>query len=84
MLPLSCGVPQGSILGPLLFVCYINDLSNHLKLARSFLYADDTALVFSSINAEQLSVAMNSELALINNWFNANKLSINASKPTQL
>ena len=80
MLPVLCGVPQGSILGPLLFICYINDLSSHLALSKNYLYADDTALVFSSNNTTSLSLNMNTELCTIDRWFRANKLTINADK----
>ena len=53
-LPVSCGVPQGSILGPTLFLCYINDMSDALKCKLS-LYADDSALVNSG--SDPVSVA---------------------------
>ena len=76
---MTCGVPQGSILGPLLFLILINDLPK----ASSFftlLFADDTTLQLSSENLKQLYKKANIELAKISDWFKANKLTLNAKK----
>ena len=76
---INCGVPQGSILGPLLFLLYINDLPN----ASSFdvrLFADDACLLLDDKNPLFLEQRVNLELTKINNWMKINKLSINYSK----
>ena len=78
-----CGVPQGSILGPTLFICYINDLEEHLHYASPSLFADDTALTALTVHGNSildLSIHLNTELENINNYFKVNKLKINASK----
>ncbi len=76
----DCGVPQGSILGPLLFLCYINDLPDHLLYCTPSLYADDTALCYISDNVEDISSALNEEFHNVYQWFCRNKLSVNADK----
>ena len=76
----KCGVPQGSILGPLLFLIYINDLCNVSNALDLLLFADDTSIFFSNKNLESLSFTVNNELNKLTEWFFANKLSINIKK----
>ena len=75
----SCGVSQGSVLEPLLFTIYINDLQKISKF-ETRLFADDTALILSDKNMKSFNVKVNSELIKIEQWLNANKLSLNYSK----
>jgi len=77
---IQCGVPQGSILGPLLFILYINDIMNATSLFDVILFADDTTLLFSHPDIASQNDIINNELQEICNWFKANKLSVNASK----
>ena len=76
---IKSGVPQGSVLGPILFLLYINDLSNAL-LCKPRLFADDTLLLYSSDNLNKLEALCNNELLLVKRWIDANKLKINTSK----
>jgi len=80
ILTLPCGVPQGSVLGPLLFIIYTNDLPNCLNDAKVILFADDTTLYMSSNHIQQLYHTVNTELELLNDWFRSNKLSLNVGK----
>ena len=77
---IKCGVPQGSVLGPLLFIIYTNDLSKVLTQAKCILFADDTTVYASSKNVHDLYSLMNAELQTLSDWFKANKLSVNATK----
>ena len=73
LLKVNCGVPQGSVLGPLLFLIYVNDLPDCLTSAKGILFADDTSLYTSSKNISELFNFMNSELSMLYDWFQANK-----------
>lgn len=79
-LTVTTGVPQGSVLGPLLFLLYINDIPNSAKPLDFFLFADDTSLRYSSSSIEDLETTLNNELNNINEWLLSNKLSLNVSK----
>ena len=70
------GVPQGSVLGPILFLLYINDLPNVSSL-KTLLFADDTALFASGNNSSSVEKVVNEELKKIENWLLKNKLTLN-------
>ena len=78
-LPVNCGVPQGSILGPLLFLIYVNDMSSACD-CNLFLFADDSALLVSGRDILQVEKALNCELNKICTWLNDNRLSIHLGK----
>ena len=76
----KCGVPQGSILGPLLFIISVNDISNVSPLLFKILYADETCVLISGNHLNDLIDRLNTELISLNNWFKVNKLSLNIKK----
>ena len=79
-LDIDCGVPQGSVLGPKLFILYINDICQVSDLMKLVIFADDTSLFCSNKNLEQLLNNINDELKKLKVWFDYNKLSLNVSK----
>jgi hypothetical protein len=79
LLNISCGVFQGSILGPILFLCYINDIFSATSLA-TFLFADDTSCLAENSNLHDLITYVNTELNKLAVWFKANKMAVNVSK----
>jgi hypothetical protein len=79
-LSITCGVPQGSVLGPLLFLLYINDIYKTSSLLKFILFADDTTIIFSARSLSELTDTVNSELKVVADWFRVNKLSLNIAK----
>ena len=77
---IKCGVPHGSILGPLFFLFYINDLPQCLDKTKPRLFADDTNLTVSGDSITDLETAVNSDLEKLRKWLIANKLSLNVAK----
>ena len=77
---IKCGVPQGSILGPLLFIISVNDICNVSPMLFKILYADDTCVLISGNHLNDLIDRLNTELISLNNWFKANKLFLNTKK----
>lgn len=78
---ITCGVPQGSILGPLLFLCYVNDMSISISSqCKLVLYADDSAILFSHKDPHVISNVLGNELQNCSKWLVDNKLSLHLGK----
>ena len=80
MLNISCGVPQGSVLGPILFLLYINDFSNCSTILDFHLFADDTNIFHRDKSLSNLESTINNQLSYVNDWLSSNKLTLNADK----
>lgn len=78
------GVPQGSVLGPLLYLIYVNDFSQHMSSTKHVLFADDTTLLCSHNNIETLKLMSLEKEALAQNWFTCNRLKLNHDKTQRL
>ena len=79
-LPVTHGVPQGSILGPLLFVIYINDLPSILDACQASFYADDTVIYYYGSSSQELTDKLNQDLLAVAKWLNEPKLTLNLDK----
>ena len=77
---ISSGVPQGSVLGPLLFLLYVNDIGRSISCSTVKLFADDTNLFIYGTSPEDLQAAAMHEITLLSEWFVANKLSLSINK----
>ena len=77
--PITVGVPQGSILGPFLFILFINDCRTVLA-SKVVLYADNTSIMYSSKDTLEINNVLNEELQTVSEWMHSNKLTLNAFK----
>ena len=78
--PVLCGVPQGSLLGPLLLNIFINNLNFVTRIASLRLYADDTTTYTSAANTTALELSFNQDLQKLSTWFSSNYLTVNHTK----
>ena len=77
---INCRIPQGSVLGPLLFLLYINDLTQAIKFCKVHHFADDTNPLCLSDSIKKLNKLVNADLKHLANWLKANKISLNVKK----
>ena len=79
-LRMECGVPQGSTLGPILFISYINDLPSVSTKLKFFLYANDTNILYETTDTKAIIKTINMEMPKVIEWLKSNKLLINVGK----
>ena len=77
---IKCGVSQGSILGPILYLLHINDLLNASNILRFLLYADDTNILYKNLDPQSITDTMNKEIPKVTEWFHSNKVHRNTNK----
>jgi ribonucleases P/MRP protein subunit RPP40 len=83
-LPVSVGVPQGSVLGSLLFLIYINDIGSFPLQGSQILFADDTAIFYPCLEVTELVESVHANLTRLKRYFTANKLTLNTDKTSYL
>jgi hypothetical protein len=83
-LTIDCGVPQGSILGPLLFILYVNDLPRCFSQCQVNIYADDTAFYVAKRTVNEINQILQTELDQVHNWLCANKLSLHVGETASM
>ena len=77
---LNCGIPQGPVLGPLLFLLHISDLNQAIKFCKVHHFADDTNLLYFSNSIKKLNRLVNADLKYLANWLNANRILLKVKK----